>query len=1511
MLRSLVGSEMCIRDRVSTQSTGKARDRNGDLMQVEPTRVTQALISAACDDQSDQVRQGARQALFKLGCQHTQVVLESCTIYVREAYLDSASLDGVRVELIKVLDRIAQNRGADLDSDAAHNLAEFATALMGCPSAAESASNLMLTLGSNAALKHVLNQLLLHRKMSPQLTSVDLVVLRCLGDLALSNPTAFHEQDGFQVALQQLLPLLKAAPPHRRFEVLVEVLSSYCEASQSIGETKFEPDFLEGAQLLVQGWLQSRDDVVRRVGASALAQCIPALSIAGFEQVLPGAFPHVVRALSNRVLLLTSAECVSAMLERIAGGSAEGFMESNTNSLLLSLFPPLCAPVPATESQLTSSGARLRSELLRCFELLAKVRPVFVVKYLMSKLEDPRTQSHEFTGALGVVRHLLSHVEAELGKYKDHLVQQVLVLVNKSHQLGVSREIMQLGLAFSAKGWLDKSACSVFVPKMLEHAAQTDKSIETSLAKVKPADKVDHQATLEQFRTMCDHILDLLLKGGDSTMEEILWTTFTSGLLDNTKAGAAGIMCKCLSEIGTRRKSSGLSMLRPAEGTRPVALAVRLMLLLSTPLGRNQLGMNTLLAMRVLAPLIDPQVEELWEGAILHLVNHLASSGSAGFKQLFWEEQLMRLFSATTDLCVDQAVAWTASEQADEIVSQIRECNTSVLLPTRPVALKFLGITLRKLEPELIPANIDSMFQLAHHSDPTEQEAFAQAVGFIASNHLTQLVEKVDAVIAQPGSSAKKSGGLMSMFSGSSKPVHPPEHLQASVLQCIGWMAVYASPEEVVDYVEKQLVNTVTPLLWDLKTDVMRIAALRSVELMCKALTQKHPGKEVLAQRDEVMDHCTGLISTDVDSSQKRMLVGIQACTRLALLEPPLTIDQTSRLLDSVIPFFSLEGESVKELLSATCDMMAAVLHKNRTNECLETVLECLAAPLRSEAVVERERASMTVHFLLLKFSEYCQEVADAGGFEQFGACMGILLPRCLDESTTVRKLSVKAIETSLGVERRMAGKSKDATGTQKIVDDLISASELITSPDSEPMTPAQELLSISHMEAAVRQLCLLIRQSQALPLVQALADGMCYQPHVFCTRGAAAAFTLVVNANVELLAEDPISVLENCLAALAQVGYYPTLTTAVAGVACIASRYLAQAVPIILNRPIPHSAEVVSLLQAVAKNSGAELLGLLVVAVTTEEDFVPADTSQNDDPLPESEIDGYQVMELSTTQRSAMAALRECFSVDDLASQAATMVWFPKLLAAAVLLISSTRHSQELGLISQEEGSLTIDDAVEMTSILLQRNGSLSSLEVIESLNDELLTASVSSAVNAFSDAITMYVEPRALLSSCIDCLLPCMEKEAPEPHQLAASIFLGSALMNGYQGEASMQVASVVSALLKGTGSESEGVRWNAYSSLEGVLVVNSASVSGLIPQLVSTLGNALCGDELPHITAAAAQLLTSILHRRADYEYQLPEGMLYTFLSFAQQILERPEATLRAVSYTHLTLPTKRIV
>ena len=49
----------------------------------------------------------------------------------------------------------------------------------------------------------------------------------------------------------------------------------------------------------------------------------------------------------------------------------------------------------------------------------------------------------------------------------------------------------------------------------------------------------------------------------------------------------------------------------------------------------------------------------------------------------------------------------------------------------------------------------------------------------------------------------------------------------------------------MIEYVDQQVVNTLTPSLWDLKTELLRSAALRSVELICKALLTKHPGKQV------------------------------------------------------------------------------------------------------------------------------------------------------------------------------------------------------------------------------------------------------------------------------------------------------------------------------------------------------------------------------------------------------------------------------------------------------------------------------------------------------------------------------------------------------------------------------------------------------------------------------------------------------------------------------------------
>jgi hypothetical protein len=81
------------------------------------------------------------------------------------------------------------------------------------------------------------------------------------------------------------------------------------------------------------------------------------------------------------------------------------------------------------------------------------------------------------------------------------------------------------------------------------------------------------------------------------------------------------------------------------------ALTCRLLALLVRPLKRNKLGKWTLALMSRLGGLIHPKVGQLWGSAVGQLAAYLeAHDTKASFKASFWEEQLIRLFSATVEV---------------------------------------------------------------------------------------------------------------------------------------------------------------------------------------------------------------------------------------------------------------------------------------------------------------------------------------------------------------------------------------------------------------------------------------------------------------------------------------------------------------------------------------------------------------------------------------------------------------------------------------------------------------------------------------------------------------------------------------------------------------------------------------------------------------------------------------------------------------------------------------------
>ena len=63
----------------------------------------------------------------------------------------------------------------------------------------------------------------------------------------------------------------------------------------------------------------------------------------------------------------------------------------------------------------------------------------------------------------------------------------------------------------------------------------------------------------------------------------------------------------------------------------------------------------------------------------------------------------------------------------------------------------------------------------------------------------------------------------------------------------------------------------------------------------------------------------------------------------------------------------------------------------------------------------------------------------------------------------------------------------------------------------------------------------------------------------------------------------------------------------------------------------------------------------------------------------------------------------------------------------------------------------------------------------------------------------------------------------------------------------QSGVEASTIVSALLQCASDSSELVRWNVFQSLQGLMRVPAADIADLAPQIVSTLGNTLCSDEV----------------------------------------------------------------
>jgi len=325
--------------------------------------------------------------------------------------------------------------------------------------------------------------------------------------------------------------------------------------------------------------------------------------------------------------------------------------------------------------------------------------------------------------------------------------------------------------------------------------------------------------------------------------------------------------------------------------------------------------------------------------------------------------------------------------------------------------------------------------QVCAHDNEIDQQGLAQGYGFCATQHFEQVMGKIGMVMKND--LVQKSTGGFFGFGGGTTGDHPKAALmRSSLLLCFGWITVYSSGD--CSLVADQVIRPMLSMIPDLSNLHLRLCALRAIDIMGKALNGAQ-GKHqfVIDTRDELLDVVVNEISTFpqpgrgvLESSQELRLTGIQACTRLVILDPTISESQSGMILSHVAPFYDLVSDSTGSLLSGICNLMAAMLHKQCTTGLLHIVLDSLLTRASGPENIPRARVCSTASFLLKSFVESVAGgktslVELEPGLEQSGFWCGVFVPRLLDPVEKVRSHAIETIDFLLHLDAQLRARSE------------------------------------------------------------------------------------------------------------------------------------------------------------------------------------------------------------------------------------------------------------------------------------------------------------------------------------------------------------------------------------------------------------------------------------------------------------------------------------------------------
>ncbi|XP_072110546.1 maestro heat-like repeat-containing protein family member 1 [Mobula birostris] len=699
-----------------------------------------ALIDAALD-KDEQVRQEIAQALRVLGGRHPTLVLLTCHDYLSKRpklvqlhrIIILNDMEAIVKETIDQLDQLLARKIISLASE------EMTRSKEVVPEWQASASRLLVALGCrfiNEVMEEVLH------KFQPGVLPHPYVV-HTLGSLSTAN--VYGMVPFLTAILGTMLPMLGMAKQDSMKSVFTIALGHFSESileylanldkapDPTVRKDAFSSEIYTSYDVLFNLWLQTKDPKLRTSVVEAVGQMSHLMPHDKLEEQLPKLIPGILSLYRKHSDHFHITQSLCHVLDS-AVEMGSRLLETQIDTLLNTLHPQICAALEYTNHM----AVKNHNEALRCFTVLASAYTDRLVAFLLQKLEVHNERVR--IGTLTVLKHLINSASTQLEGKKLLVLTAMKLIIQDNNNNKVKRMLAQVISAMAHHDYLELEGGEAMVEFIIQQCA-----LPCSPGTPKPRTYDPEEVTEENLRDMCNNILNLLTTTV-KRMQEVLWPFLLEFLIPVQYLQALSPVCHSLAFLGSKALQAHGTELSPSHRGRdlptPHALLTRLLVVSSFPYRGRGRGVPALRLLQVLAPIIHPQLVEVWNQQVPPLIQHLEENSEESLPQRQWEDKLLLLLSRSLEAVTLGDEAWCC-QLSEEMSRHLHQYNS--FPQEKGFLYKCAGVVLRQsANADLVRRQLLELLQSVRHIEVLEREGVAVCVGFCATTHLDDTLSKLE-----------------------------------------------------------------------------------------------------------------------------------------------------------------------------------------------------------------------------------------------------------------------------------------------------------------------------------------------------------------------------------------------------------------------------------------------------------------------------------------------------------------------------------------------------------------------------------------------------------------------------------------------------------------------------------------------------------------------------------------------------------------------------------------------